>query len=81
MEDKNTDSPQYRKLSNGRCFYEILDDRNFREIQLIGTKVAWYSHCAEKYPEMLRIMDMLEAKEPYIISDKQEFESVKDSKN
>lgn len=78
MEDKNTDFPQYRKLSNNRCFYEILDHRNFREIQLIGSRAVLHSVKAEQYPEILRIMDMLAAKEPYLMSEAEEFKRFED---
>lgn len=80
MEDKNTDFPQYRKLSNGRCFYEILDERNFREVQLIGKRVVLHVVKAEHYPEMLRIMDMLSLQEPFLKSDAEEFKKFEDLK-
>jgi hypothetical protein len=73
MKDKNTDFPQYRKLSNNGCFYEILDERNFREIQLIGTRAILHVVKAKQYPEILRIMDMLSLKEPYLMSNIEEF--------
>jgi hypothetical protein len=78
MEYKNTDFPQYRKLSNNRSFYEILDDRNFREIQLIGARVMLHLVKAEQYPEILRIMDMLNLQEPYLLSDAEEFKRLED---
>ena len=80
MEDKNTDFPQYRKLSNNRCFYEILNERHFREIQLIGARAVLHDVKAEQYPEMLRIMDMLALQEPYLISDAEEFKKFEDLK-
>jgi len=73
MEDKNTDFPQYRKLSNDRCFYEILDERTFREIQLIGKRAVLHLVKAEQYPEILRIMDMLALQDPYLMSNSEEF--------
>ena len=36
MLDKGTDFPQYRKLSNDKVFYRIVDERHFDEIQIIG---------------------------------------------
>ena len=80
MADKNTDFPQYRKLSNDRCFYEILDERHFREIQLIGKRAVVHIVKAEQYPEILRIMDMLALQEPYLISDAEEFKKFEDLK-
>ena len=74
MKDKSTDFPQYRKLSNGKVFYRILDDRHFDEIQLMGTKVFYYSHEAQQYPEILKIREMLDVMEPYERCAQEEFE-------
>ena len=71
--DKNTDFPQYRKLSNGKTFYKILDDRNFEEIQQMGSKFIKHKIVAEQYPEILRIKDMLELQEPFILSSETEY--------
>ena len=30
--------PIYRKLSNNRSFYKVVDSKNFEEIQIIGKK-------------------------------------------
>lgn len=69
------DFPQYRKLSNGRSFYEILSDRDFNELQIVGTRVFYYEHRTDKYPEILRIREMLDLSLAGIqLSEKQEFE-------
>lgn len=51
--------PQYRMLSNGKTFYKIIDERNFEEIQISGSKIYRYKFVAEKYPEILKIKDLL----------------------
>ncbi len=56
---KDTDFPQYRKLSNNKVFYRILDERHFDEIQIIGSRAQLYHFKAEQYPEILRIQDKL----------------------
>lgn len=76
MAVKNTDFPQYRKLSNHRCFYEIIDERHFREVQLIGSRALIHEIKAEQYPEMVRIMDMLAAEEPFCLSSAEEFKKM-----
>jgi hypothetical protein len=76
MKDKITDFPQYRKLSNGKTFYKITDDRHFEELQLMGSRVLRYSTTAEQYPEMLRISDMLSAEAPYEIATKEEYDAI-----
>ena len=73
MNDKNTDFPQYRKLSNDKTFYKILSDRLFEEVQLMGTKVLRYSVEAKQYPEILKIQDMLKLEEPYLLISEEEF--------
>lgn len=73
MEYKNTDFPQYRKLSNGKTFYKIKDAKSFDEVQLMGTKRLIYSTIASQYPEMLRIKDMLELHQPYEMSNENEY--------
>jgi hypothetical protein len=59
MDNKNTNFPQYRMLSNARTFYHIIDARSFEEVQKMGSKLVRHLIKAEQYPEMLRIQDML----------------------
>lgn len=79
MYDKNTDFPQYRKLSNEKVFYRIRSEREFDEIQLMGSKAFWFSMTAEKFPEILRIQDLLNISEESILhSSEAEFTSLKE---
>lgn len=73
MNDKNTDFPQYRKLSNDKTFYKIQSDRLFEEVQLMGSKVFRYQVEAKQYPEILKIQDMLQLEEPYLLISEEEF--------
>lgn len=60
MENKYTnDFPIYRKLSNNKSYYKILDDKTFEEIQIVGSKKNYFKHISTQYPEMLRIKDMI----------------------
>jgi len=76
MIDKNTDFPQYRKMINEKAYYKIINNRSFQEVQLIGSKKRFQEIEAKQYPEMLRIMDMLAAEEPFLICDTHEFEDL-----
>ena len=77
MFNKDTDFPQYRKLSNDKVFYRILDDRHFDEIQIVGSRAQLFQVIAEQYPEILRIQDMLNFSiVGYEVSNKLEFESL-----
>ncbi len=74
MLNKDTDFPQYRKLSNDKVFYRILDDRIFDEIQVIGSKAQLRHIVAKQYPEILRVQDMLTFEiEGVILSNEEEF--------
>ena len=60
MNNKVTDFPQYRMLSNGKSFYKITNDRHFEEVKHVGTRIFRQEFTAIQYPEILRIQDMLE---------------------
>lgn len=76
MLDKGRDFPQYRKLINEKAFYKILDDRHFDEIVKLGSKILHSSIHAEQYPEMLRIQDMLNFSEGYVLSNEEEYSAL-----
>ncbi|XOV68813.1 MAG: hypothetical protein ACFHU9_06445 [Fluviicola sp.] len=76
MSHKVTDFPQYRKLSNEKVFYRIRDDRNFDEIQLVGSRAMFFSMEAKQYPEILRIKDLLELSDGFLPSNQAEFEAL-----
>ena len=52
--------PIYRKLTNNRSYYKILNDREFEEIQVVGTRTMSYKHVAKQYPEILFIQDLID---------------------
>jgi hypothetical protein len=59
MNNKDRFFPQYRKLVNEKAYYKIIDARNFEEIQLIGSTKKMFKISATKYPEILKIDDMI----------------------
>jgi len=67
--------PQFRRLSNNKSFYKILSENSFEEIQLVGSSVNRMTINATKYPEMIRIQDMLACKPPFESSTEGEFHS------
>jgi hypothetical protein len=71
------DFPQYRKLANEKSHYEIRNDRHFIEKQLIGKQVFTIEIEAKQYPEILRIQDMLNCAEGFLLSTKEIFESIR----
>ncbi|MGB0915166.1 MAG: hypothetical protein ACPGVI_03795 [Crocinitomicaceae bacterium] len=80
MLDKDTDFPQFRKLSNDKVFYKIISDREFHEIQVIGTFAQLYKIEAKQYPEILKIQDMLNYSiEGFVSSSREEYERLLDA--
>lgn len=73
MSDKNREFPQYRRLSNGLRLYKIMDDRNFEEIQIMGSKRTLFVHKATQYPEIILIREMLDCHPPYEMSSSEEY--------
>lgn len=69
--------PQYRKLSNDKSFYKILSEKEFEEIQIVGSSAITTNTNATKYPEILRIKDMLDGFAPFEISTEAEYNSQK----
>ena len=65
--------PEYRKLSNNKSFYKINSENSFEELQLIGTSVMRMTVNATKYPEIIRIKDMIDCKPPFEMSTAEEF--------
>ena len=65
--------PQYRKLSNHKSFYKIVSKEFFEEIQLVGTVGVKTQTTATKYPEILRIKEMLECIVPFEMSTEAEY--------
>jgi hypothetical protein len=79
MNNKVTDFPQYRMLSNGKSFYKITNDRHFEEVKLVGTRVFKQEFTATQYPEILRIEDMLGGMDGiYLTIDEAEWEKTID---
>jgi hypothetical protein len=68
--------PQFRKLANEKSFYEIVDDRRFTEKQCIGKQVFTIHVEAKQYPEILRIQDMLDCADGFLVCSKEVFESI-----
>ena len=57
------DFPQYRKYKNIETYFKIISEKKFEEISSLGGKYMQYKVIATKYPEMLRIQDMLSCKD------------------
>jgi hypothetical protein len=76
MQDKNIDFPQYRRLENNKSYYKIMDSRKFIELQQIGKKWKKYEFTATQYPEIIRIMEMIECQVPFFHCEANDFETL-----
>ena len=65
--------PQFRRLSNNKSFYKILSGNSFEELQLLGSSVMRMTINATKYPEIIRIKDMIDCEPPFEMSTEDEF--------
>jgi hypothetical protein len=52
--------PQYRRLSNGKSYYEILSTSELREITLSGKRWTEYQVVAKILPERVLITDLID---------------------
>ena len=58
--------PVYRKLEGFERYYEITDDRHFREAFITQQQVSYHLIEAKQFPEMLRIQDMISLEWKYV---------------
>jgi hypothetical protein len=69
--------PQYRKYIEVEVWYKIFSEEKFLEIKKVGTGYQFVDVDADKFPEKLRIQDMLECLEGrWEIVTAEEFESI-----
>ena len=57
--------PYYRKLNGKAIWYKIVSEKEFHEIYRVGGRIQIDLIEAIKYPEMLRIQDMINCHEDY----------------
>ena len=55
--------PQFRKYKISETYFHILSEKEFEELNFIGSKYQVRIIEADQYPEMVRIQDMLNCKE------------------
>lgn len=67
MDNKFTDFPQFRTISGRKVYYKITSDKQFIELSWIGEKQFVVNVNATQYPEILRIMDMINCESPFEI--------------
>lgn len=72
----NMEFPQFRKLANGKSFYQILARDHFIELQLVGKKWFKYEFKVSQFPDLLRIQEMLQNQGLFLSITAKEFQLV-----
>lgn len=52
--------PVYRKYSNNKSYFKVLDENHFEEIQILGSRYLLYSFEAKILPDRNLMHDMIE---------------------
>ena len=52
--------PLYRKSSDSKNFYQIINEREFFQLKIIGSKIRKYHYIVDKFPEILMIKEMID---------------------
>jgi hypothetical protein len=52
--------PIYRKYSNNKSYFKVLDESHFEEIQILGSRYLLYSFEAKILPDRNLMHDMVE---------------------
>jgi hypothetical protein len=68
--------PQFRKLENGRSLYKITSLNQFTELQQIGSKWFSYAFEVQQFPDLLRVQDMLEANQSFLVIHESEYQTI-----
>jgi hypothetical protein len=70
--------PTYRKYKNNKRFYKIINNKEFEEIQLIGSKIIIHHHIATQLPEFNLINDLISCHEGNaLVISEEEYEEMK----
>ena len=77
----NMEFPQFRKLKNGRSYYQITAPNAFIEMQLVGSKWFKYEFEVSQFPDLLRIQEMLLNQSLFLPCTPEEFRSIQTTLN
>ena len=59
MKSEDINFPVYRKYKNNKSYFKILDNRNFEELQIVGSNVMMNKIKAISFPEINFIHDLI----------------------
>jgi len=68
--------PVFRKYSNNKNFFKIINLNEFIEISFIGKQVLFKKYEAKIYPDKLFITDLINCNPPFLKIPEEEFSIV-----
>ena len=72
--------PQYRKYKNNKSFFKITSDKEWEEIQIIGSKSILNQFTVKIMPDRNFIQDMtFDYEENWDVIEEDQYESIKQS--
>jgi hypothetical protein len=66
--------PIYRKIEGRNVWYKITSLNSFEEVQQMGERFLFYAVTANVYPEKLRILDMIQCLDPFVVISQSDYE-------
>jgi hypothetical protein len=68
--------PLYRKSKDSKNFYQIINEREFFQLKIIGSKIRKYHYIVDKFPEILMIKEMIDStNEFYEVCERLDFQN------
>ena len=52
--------PLYRRSKDFKNFYKILNEKEFVQLKIVGTKIRKFHYIVDKYPEIVMIKEMID---------------------
>lgn len=73
--------PVYRKYTNNKNYFKIINTNEFIEISVIGKQVLLKKTEAKIYPDKLFILDLINCIPPILKISEEEFSSIENQSN
>ncbi len=52
--------PLYRRSKDFKNFYKILNEKEFVQLKIVGSKIRKFHYIVDKYPEIVMIKEMID---------------------
>ena len=57
--------PLYRRSKDFKNFYKILNEKEFVQLKIVGSKIRKFHYIVDKYPEIVMIKEMIDCLNEY----------------